>query len=202
MTWESFYLTCFLAGLMLTVVSFLFGAHFHLPVHMHLPDGWHLPHLTVHHAGDEGLSAFNLTNVLMFITWFGGAGYLVAHYRGSAIGLSLLAATVLGIVGAALMYLFTSRVFLANERPLRDSDFEMVGVLGRVSNPIRDGGTGELIYSQAGTRRSCGARSEDGTAIGQGTEVVVMRYERGIAYVRRWDELHRMAVGEADPETM
>ena len=65
----------------------------------------------------------------------------------------------------------------------------MVGVLGRLSMPIREGGTGELIYSQAGTRRVCGARSEDGAAISKGTEVVVTRYEQGIAYVRRWSEL-------------
>jgi hypothetical protein len=46
-----------------------------------------------------------------------------------------------------------------------------------------------LIYSQDGTRKVSGARSEDGIAIAKGTEVVVTRYERGIAYVRPWDEL-------------
>ena len=50
--------------------------------------------------------------------------------------------------------------------------------------PIRAGGTGELIYSQEGTRRVAGARSEDGAAIPKGAEVVVTRYEKGIAYVR------------------
>jgi hypothetical protein len=54
--------------------------------------------------------------------------------------------------------------------------------------PIRAGGTGELIYSQEGTRRVAGARSEDGAAIPKGTEVVVTRYEKGIAYVRSWDK--------------
>ena len=70
-------------------------------------------------------------------------------------------------------------------------DFDMTGTLGRISMPVREGGTGELIYSQQGTRRSCGARSEDGSAIDRGTEVVVMRYDKGIAYVRRWDEIHQ-----------
>ncbi len=65
----------------------------------------------------------------------------------------------------------------------------MVGVLGRLSIPIRAGGTGELIYSQEGTRRVAGARSEDGAAIPKGAEVVVTRYEKGIAYVRPWEEL-------------
>jgi hypothetical protein len=64
-----------------------------------------------------------------------------------------------------------------------------------LSIPIRAGGTGELIYSQEGTRRVAGARSEDGTAIPKGVEVMVTRYEKGIAYVQPWvdpaDELEQ-----------
>jgi hypothetical protein len=40
----------------------------------------------------------------------------------------------------------------------------------------------------------CGARAEDGSQILKGTEVVVTRYERGIAYVRPWSEM----AGEED----
>ena len=69
------------------------------------------------------------------------------------------------------------------------ADYEMTGVLGRISIPIREGGTGEIIYSQAGTRRTCGARAEDGGVIAKGTEVVVTRYDKGIAYVRLWSEM-------------
>jgi hypothetical protein len=64
----------------------------------------------------------------------------------------------------------------------------MIGVLGRLNIPIRPGGTGEMIYSQGGTRRVAGARSEDGAAIPKGAEVVVTRYEKGIAFVRPWEE--------------
>ena len=64
----------------------------------------------------------------------------------------------------------------------------MVGVLGKLSIPIRDGGTGEIVFSQEGTRHVAGARSEDGAAIPKGAEVVVTRYEKGIAYVRRWED--------------
>jgi membrane protein implicated in regulation of membrane protease activity len=191
MNWESFYLTCFLAGLMLTLVSFVFGAHLHVPVHIHL-HGFHLPHVSGQ-AGD-GISPFNLTSIVMFVTWFGATGYLFTHYRAGAAGLALLSAVAVGLVGGALMYLFVARVLVAHESPLTDADFDMTGVLGRLSNPIREGGTGELIYSQEGTRRSCGARSEDGGAIARGTEVVVMRFEKGIAYVRRWDEMHQQSL--------
>lgn len=192
MTWQSFYLTCFLFGLLLTVVSFFFGGH---AIHVNLPGsafdftiGGHGGHGTAHHA-----SPFNLASLLMFLTWFGGTGYVLTRYRSAGGAVALSAAIAIGFLGGALMYLFMSRVFIANERPLRDEDFEMVGTLGRVSSPIRAAGTGELIYSQQGTRRSCGARSEDGNAIDRGAEVVVMRYEKGIAYVRRFEELHREA---------
>jgi hypothetical protein len=66
----------------------------------------------------------------------------------------------------------------------------MIGVLGRVTSTIREDGVGEIIYSQQGTRRGIGARSDTGRPISKDVEVVVTRYERGIAYVRPWDELN------------
>ena len=104
-------------------------------------------------------------------------------------GLALLVATVSGLGGASIVFLFLARVLLKHERQLDSADYEMVGVLGRLSMPIRTGGTGEIIYTQAGTRRVAGARAEGGAAIAKGAEVVVTRYEKGIAYVRPWDEL-------------
>ena len=85
--------------------------------------------------------------------------------------------------------MFLSRVLMSEGEEMDPADYEMTGVLGRISIPIRAGGTGEIIYSQAGTRRTCGARAENGSAISKGTEVVVTRYEKGIAYVRLWAEM-------------
>ena len=102
---------------------------------------------------------------------------------------ALAVALLSGTGGAAIIYVFLSRVLTSPDEALDPADYEMVGVLGRLSMPIREGGTGELIYSQAGTRRVCGARADDGSAIPRTAEVVVTRYERGIAYVRPWSEL-------------
>jgi membrane protein implicated in regulation of membrane protease activity len=142
-------------------------------------------------AGAHGtqISPFNLITLTAFLAWFGGTGYLLTRHSaiwfGGALGISLLS----GTGGAAIIYLFLSRVLRSEDEALDPADYEMVGVLGRLSMPIRERGTGELIYSQAGTRRVCGARTEDGSAILRGTEVVVTRYERGIAYVRPWSEM-------------
>jgi MFS family permease len=182
MNWESFYLTCFLAGLLMTIASVVFGS---LHIHLHVPHGFHVG---AQHRG--GQSAFSLSSLMMFLTWFGGTGYVMTRYRSATAGLALTAAVIIGFIGGALMYLYMVRVFVAHERPLLEADYDMTGVLGHVSMPIRARGTGELIYTQQGTRRSCGARTEDGSAIERGAEVVVMRYEKGIAYVKRFEELH------------
>ena len=94
-----------------------------------------------------------------------------------------------GLAGAAIVFLFLSKVLMSRDENMDAADYEMVGVLGKISSPIRAGGTGEIIYSQAGTRRACGARCDDGRALSKGSEVVVTRYEKGIAYVRLWEEL-------------
>jgi hypothetical protein len=94
-----------------------------------------------------------------------------------------------GLIGGGIVFLFLSKVLTSEEEDMDPADYEMVGVLGRMSISIREGGTGELIYSQAGTRRVCGARSESGAPIAKGVEVVVTRYDRGIAYVRPWTEM-------------
>ena len=95
-----------------------------------------------------------------------------------------------GLFGAGLVFLFLTRVLISHEENMDAADYEMVGVLGRISMPIRENGTGEIIYSQAGTRRTCGARSENGSAIEKGAEIVVTRYEKGIAYVQLWEEMN------------
>ncbi len=102
----------------------------------------------------------------------------------------LLLAIVSGTAGAALLWAILFKLLLPRERVLTSEDTEMTGVLAHVSDAIRDSNsTGEIIFSQTGARRAAAARSEDGTAIQRDTEVVVIRYERGIAYVRRWDDL-------------
>jgi len=194
MSWESFYLICFVVGFALAVIGFL-GGTLHFP-HFH---GWHLPGLHGHvgaggaHAAGAGqgsaISPFNFPSLMAFLAWFGGVGYLLTTRGNMARLIVLVLALSAGTAGASLVFGFLTRVLLRHERALDSADFEMVGVLGRVTVSIRAGGTGEIVYSQAGTRRSSGARSESQGPIGRGSEVVVTRYEKGIAYVRPWDEM-------------
>jgi hypothetical protein len=194
MTWAWFYLACFLIGVTLSVLSF-FGGSWHLP-HVHV----HVPHGGVHagaapggggHAASHGagISYFNFGTITAFLAWFGAAGYLLTRYSSWVVMLVLAAAALAGIVGASVVFWFVAKVLLAHEHELDPADYDRVGVLGRITSPIREGGTGEITFSQAGSRHACGARSENGEALPRGVEVVVTRYEHGIAHVRRYEEL-------------
>jgi membrane protein implicated in regulation of membrane protease activity len=198
MTLADFYLICFAVGFAFSFLSFFLGGiHWHLPFHLHLP--FEAPHVHVGphvhagghvHAGHSPqMSAFNPMTIAAFLAWFGGTGYLLTRFSTVRFVGELLLSILAGLIAAAAIFLFMTRVLISKEENLDPADYEMVGVLGRVISPVREGGTGELVYSQAGTRRVCGVRSEDGKAIAKGSEVVVTRYERGIAYVRRWEEM-------------
>jgi membrane protein implicated in regulation of membrane protease activity len=205
-TWADFYLTCFAVGFLLSAISFVAGG---LRWHLHLP---HFPHGAGHvgggHAGPgharvghrgNGTSAhtghqapvspFNFVTLTAFLAWFGGTGFLITRFSSLWFALGLLIALAAGLFGAAIVFLFLTRVLISHEENMDAADYEMVGVLGRISMPIRENGTGEIIYSQAGTRRTCGARSENGAALAKGAEIVVTSYDKGIAYVRLWEEM-------------
>lgn len=185
MTIAELYLTCFLVGFTLSLLSVLLGGvhlHLHLPFHFHLG---HVPHA----GGSQSVPAVNLGTVTAFLAWFGGIGFLLTRHSHVYALIALLISIVGGFVGATLVFLLVTRVLLHFESPMDPADYEMVGVLGRVSSRLRPGGTGEIIFSREGSRSSVPARSEDGSEIAKDVEVVVTRYERGIAYVRRWDEL-------------
>jgi len=207
MNWETFYLVCFLAGLMLSFISLLggmghFGGHVHAP-HVHIPHAGHvhIPHAAgaAHpastgtagagaHAGPE-VPWWNAFSVMIFLCWFGAAGYLLTKYGSFLAGVVVVLAAICGIAGGAMIFLFLNKVLMPHERELTAFETDVVGVVGRVSSPIRAEGTGEIVYQQLGATRSAIARSEDGDAIGKNEEVFVLRYEKGIAYVRRWEDL-------------
>ena len=204
MTWTDFYLICFVVGLMLSVLSLILGdlhlhLHLHLPFHLHF-GGLHIGAPQAPHAAGS-LPAINLGTVTAFLAWFGGIGYLLTRhshlYGFTALGVSIFG----GLVGASIIFLAISKVLLRHEADYVPEDSDMVGLLGRITNSIFENGTGEIVYVQGGTRHSCGARAESGAAIGKGTEVVVTRYEKGIAYVRPWEEMAEADLNSSKAES-
>lgn len=200
MTLESFYLSCFLIGFLLSMVSFVAQA-----ADLHLGDGHgdagdagggggdasvdasggdHAGHH--HHAGV--VSKFNFSTVTAFLAWFGGTGYLLVRYTTLGWMFAVLLAKLVGLVGAAMVFVALKKL-AERDRTLNPADFDMIGVLGQVSAPVYAGGVGEMIFTQDGVRKAAPIRAENGGPIEKGEEVVVTKYERGIGYVRRWADL-------------
>jgi membrane protein implicated in regulation of membrane protease activity len=192
MTWADLYLICFIVGFALSLFSVL-GGFFHMPGLHHAPHGHHghahLGHGHGHAAGAQ-VSPFNFSTITAFLAWFGGVGYLLTRFSGLWLWFAFLIAVGGGVAGSSIVFLFLAKVLLANEKPLNAADYDMIGMLGQLTSAIREGGTGEMSFSQAGLRRSAPARSDDGTAVAKGADVIVTRYDKGIAYVRRWEDLN------------
>jgi membrane protein implicated in regulation of membrane protease activity len=204
MTLSSFYLICFLAGLTFSVLTFLAGAvhvHIHLPFHAHLP--MHGGSVHVGHGAHGGggaavkggslnggahVSWFNATTIMAFLAWFGGACYILTRTSHLIAAVSLSLAALAGMAAATIVYRFMLKLTYAGNSLMLDEDYRIEGSVGTLSLPIRQQGTGEVIFSLGGVRRCAGARSDDGETVEKGAEVVIARYEKGIAYVKRWED--------------
>ena len=212
MNWPNIFLLCFAVGSLWAVVSLLLGGlqlghsgSGHAVGHGH---GGHLGHGGTcpgqgGHPVAPGRFAKSFVNEVswfgsmanpscaaVFLAWFGGIGYLLTRHSGLAFWIDLALALALGL-GAAWVLAAFLHFLQSREQPLNPADYEMVGVLGQVSSTIRPEGVGEVIYVRDGARRPLAARGEDGQEIKRGEEVIVTRYEKGIAYVRTWEAMTR-----------
>lgn len=188
-----FFMFLFAFGLIFSVVSLVFGAGHdagaHIGGHAGGPDvhgvALHDGAPAVHHGGvpDGSPSPLNLSTILIFLTWFGAAGYIARVSFGAALPLTLMVGTLLGLAGATMVYLFLARFLWRGQTALDPANYRLVDTVARVSSPIRPGGTGEIVYTLDGKRRVDGARASANAALPLGAEVVIERYEAGIAYV-------------------
>jgi membrane protein implicated in regulation of membrane protease activity len=202
MTWSDIYLFFFIVGFALSVFSFFAGAvHIHLPFRLHFPfqgahagggvhGGGHGPGAHVRGSSGRGgeISWFNASTVMAFLAWFGGTGYLLSDYSHFVALASLGISTGAGLVAGWTVFRFMVKLMHSTDAPMKSEDYRIEGSLGTISMPIRANGTGEIIFSLGGVRRCAGARTDDGQSIEKGAEVVIERYEKGIAYVKRWEE--------------
>jgi len=202
MTWANFYLFCFLMGFSLSLLAFLAGAvHLHIPAKLHL----HLPAQALHgkaisglrgghaRAGGSGgnVSWFNASTFLAFLAWFGGTGYILAKNSHLVAALSLLIASGVGLAGGWIVFGFMARIVKLSDARMHEWDFRLEGSVGTLSSAIRENGVGEITFERNGAITSASARSEDGKPLPKGAEVVISRYEDGIAFVQRWEDFTR-----------
>jgi len=132
------------------------------------------------------ISPINFQTLVAALTGFGGVGYLLSSLGGVGLLLSVVGASAGAFGTGWLIYRF-QRFLVRGERPLPPTSY--TGIVGKLTVPIREGGTGEVVYTQHNSRMVSAARSVDGRPIPKGEEVVILRYERGVAYVQPWREL-------------
>jgi hypothetical protein len=185
---EGLYLGTFAFGVIFTIASFALGAfgggH---GVHLHGLD----LHGADHGAGgahDAHISPFSISTISAFLAWFGGAGYLLARYSHLAAVSVLLVAAAAGLVGGGIIFVILGKYVLPRLTELRQEDFQVPGSVGHLSVSIAAGAVGEIVYTVGGAQQVDSARSVSGGAIERGAEVVILRREKGIAYVERWDK--------------
>jgi membrane protein implicated in regulation of membrane protease activity len=167
---ETIFLACFVGGALLTLGSLLV-AH----------GGAHLGH-----AGHD-LGPFHPSALVASLTWFGAAGFVLTRLGALALPAILLGALIAGAIGWYLVARFL-KLLLKGEVIMDPADYRLEGTVGQVSVRIPRNGTGEVVFSKAGARRSEAARSLEGAAIPRGTEVVITRYSDGFATVQPWVE--------------
>ena len=191
----TFYLGVFVIGLALTAITFLTGVAGHSFGDLgHWGDGGGdaghgADAADASGAAGKGVPLLNFGTVTAFLTWFGGIGFLVTAYSSVVAALTVGIAMLGGMAGAAVIFLFMAKLLAPDQIPLSAADYHLPGTLGRVTLTIPPQGTGEIVYTQGGTRKTAAARGADAGEIAKGKEVVVLRYERGIAYVRPWEEM-------------
>jgi membrane protein implicated in regulation of membrane protease activity len=126
--------------------------------------------------------------IMTFLAWFGGIGYILSTHSRLVAMVALFIASIAGLFAASVVFKFMARIVKVSDAQMLDWDYRIEGTVGTISSPVREDGTGEMIFEQRGVRKSVGARSEDGTPLPNGTEVAITRYENGIAYVKKWEE--------------
>jgi membrane protein implicated in regulation of membrane protease activity len=134
---------------------------------------------------------FNVSALLAFITWFGGVGYVARNGLGLWSWLAILLGLAGGVVGATIVTWFIVKVLRNNSEEMNPADWEVVGVIGRVTSSIRSQGYGEIVYEQNGIRLTTSAKASGDSPIPRNTEVVVLRVERGVAIVEPFEDLLR-----------
>ena len=187
---ETFFLACFGIGLLFTLASLALGAVGHLGAHApHLGHHAHLPHAS-HDSGageNQSLPLLNGSSAVGGLTWFGAAGYLLVRLGDWSLPAAVLGGLAAGALGWYLIARFLGLI-LRGEVEMDPEDYRLEGTVCQVSVGIPLGGTGEILFEKAGSRRSEAARALGDVAIPRGTEVVITGYANGFATVQPWSE--------------
>jgi membrane protein implicated in regulation of membrane protease activity len=163
--------------------------HVDLPGHVDIP-GAHVdiggPDLPIHgiDAPDVHVSPLSPITIASFVTTFGGIGVLSTQFFDVDPRLSLVFATVGGLIVSGLMFLFYSQVLIRSQGSSEVRRSELIGLEAEVTVPIGENATGQVTYETKAGRMSSMARSLDGQPIRRGQFVQIVRFVGSHVLVR------------------
>ncbi|AIQ66968.1 hypothetical protein PGRAT_04390 [Paenibacillus graminis] len=161
---------CFWVGLLLLLSG---GFHGHgLAGHLHMGGG---------DAGGPGFVP--ILPLMVFVTVWGGTGYVLTRFSGMNRLAVVLIGTVVALLVGCLMYAVLARVMTRYDNSMNELDYEQAGQLGYISIAAADGAVGEMKYVLHGTMRSIGVRAETGQQLVRGDRVIILKVDKGIASV-------------------
>ncbi len=187
-TFSVLYLVCFFVGLAFAVLSGLFAGVFGGHAGGHMDIGGHdaggmSPDVGSVTDGAVHFSPLSPTTIAMFITAFGGVGYILEEAMALPLLVHLGGATVSGFVVAGLTFAFFYKLFRSVQATSQPTMADVIGSEAEVIAAIPAGGSGEIAYTVRGTRQNAAARTDGGVEIPYGRTVVIQRMAAGVCYV-------------------
>ncbi|MEK7400058.1 MAG: NfeD family protein [Candidatus Poribacteria bacterium] len=196
------YFVLFLIGFCFAVISFILSSLGHFGGHLTgmdthgIDSGGHDigtgQHDTSGHASsdlsDTNISPVSPITIAMFITAFGGVGFIFQQIPGGNLMLSLPLAFISGFVIAGAAFYILYRLFKATQANSNYSRESLLGLEAEVITSIPSDGLGEIAYITKGSRSNAPARSEEHNPIPTHSVVRMTRIVGNIFYVREIPE--------------
>jgi membrane protein implicated in regulation of membrane protease activity len=178
------YAICLVVGLVFTLVSVVAG-HFFGGHGDHVGGSGGHAEAGADSSDMPGISIFSPTIIAAFITAFGGFGLIFSEFPATGkteVSAPLSMVCAMGIAG--VLYVFLRSVFRHTQSSSESHVARLVGTEAGVISPIPENGVGEIAYVVSDTRYTAPARTENGTAIGNGKLVKITRVVGTQYYVK------------------
>ena len=177
---------CFLTGALYTLISFLLGhlldfSGGHIDTDLNIDTGGDVDFHG--HMSGASVSPLKPVTIAAFITVFGGVG-MILQSKSYSIWVSLVAAALLGLAVAFLLYRFLIVPLSKAQSTSAVSQASLVGSLAHVALSMEAESFGRLKYVVEGNTYSAPCKSIDGKAIAKGVPVVIIDIKKNIFYVK------------------
>lgn len=134
----------------------------------------------------------NLPALAAFMVLFGAVGYLlVRNLSTSALTVGLFAIVAGAAAWMGMSVLMAKWALRPSEQGAHSEAEAIQGLLAVVVSPIGEGDSGSIRYERSGIRSEAPARGIDQAILLPGTDVVIDRFEDGVAIVEDWAAVER-----------